>query len=122
MMHRYWGDGMPGYIDSHDYVADDVYGGFIMTAMDYTDRQLGRVRKYFGHSSSVHARCGCQHGTGPDRSEFVSREMFILDNPARLVSRLGLKPANWAMRCIRASPSSSPRPALPRRRWATQVQ
>jgi hypothetical protein len=93
MMHRYWGDGVPGYTDSHDYVADDVYSGFIMTAMDYTDWQLGRIRKYLATHPQSMLVVAASMGQGPIESEYVSREMFILDDHARLVSRLGLEPA-----------------------------
>ncbi len=38
MMHRFWGDPIPGYAEAHDYAADEF--------TDFTDQQLGRIRKY----------------------------------------------------------------------------
>ena len=32
MMHRFWGDGMPGYTEKYEYDADEVYGSFIIAA------------------------------------------------------------------------------------------
>jgi hypothetical protein len=93
MMHRFWGDTMPGYTDANDYVADDVFGSFILKAMDFADGQLGRIRKYLkGHPETVLV-VAASMGQGPVESNFTDRGLFILEDHERLVSRLGLKPA-----------------------------
>ena len=66
MMHRYWGDAMPDYTDSYDYTTDEVFGGFIMTAMDYTDRQLGRIPEVSRRQSPVDVGSCGERGPGPD--------------------------------------------------------
>jgi hypothetical protein len=97
MMHRYWGDAMPDYTDSYDYVTDAVYGGFIMTAMDYTDRQLGRVRKYLAANPQSMLVVAASMGQGPIHNGCTDRDMFVLENPSQLVSRLGLKSAELGL-------------------------
>jgi hypothetical protein len=97
MMHRYWGDAMPGYTDSRHYVADEVYGGFIMTAMDYADTQLGRIRKYLPAHPQSMLVVAASMGQGPVESKFTDRGLFVLEDHAQLVSRLGLKPAELGL-------------------------
>jgi hypothetical protein len=97
MMHRYWGDAMPCYTDSHHYVADDVYGSFIMTAMDYADKQLGRIRKYLAANPQSMLVVAASMGQGPVESRFTDRGLFVLEDHAQLVSRLGLKPAELGL-------------------------
>jgi hypothetical protein len=97
MMHRYWGDAMPGYTDSYDYVADEVYSGFILTAMDFTDRQLGRIRKYMAARPEAMLVVAASMGQGPVEPRFTDRGLFVLDDHARLVSRLGLQPAELGL-------------------------
>ena len=93
MMHRFWGDTMPGYTDANDYVADDVFGSFIIKAMDFADGQLGRIRKYLKTHPETVLVVAASMGQGPVESNFTDRGLFILDDHERLVSRLGLKPA-----------------------------
>jgi len=93
MMHRFWGDAMPGYTESHKYVPDDVYGDFISTAMDFTDRQLGRIRKYVAAHPQTMLVIAASMGQGPVDSRFTDRGLFVLADHTKLVSRLGLKPA-----------------------------
>ncbi|WP_131810595.1 hypothetical protein [Mycolicibacter sinensis] len=91
MMHRYWGDAMPDY--AYEYETDEVYGNFIMTAMDYTDRQLGRIRKHLAANPASMLVIAASMGQGPIPTGFTDRDLFVLEDPAQLLSRLGLKPA-----------------------------
>ncbi len=93
MMHRFWGDTMPGYTEANDYVADDVFGSFILKAMDFADDQLGRIRRYLKKHPETMLVIAASMGQGPVESNFTDRGLFILDDHERLVSRLGLKPA-----------------------------
>ena len=93
MMHRYWGDGMPGYAAEFDYVPDEVYGSFITTAMDFTDWQLGRIRKYVDLHPKTMLVIAASMGQGPIESTFTDCGLFVLADHHRLISRLGLKPA-----------------------------
>ena len=54
MMHRYWGDAIPEYSREHDYAPDDVFGHFVLEAMDLADHQLGKAVRYVDeHPDSV---------------------------------------------------------------------
>jgi hypothetical protein len=98
MMHRYWGDAMPDYTDSYEYTTDEVFGGFIMTAMDYTDRQLGRIRKYLAANPESLLVVAASMGQGPiPTGAFSDRDLFVLENPAQLLSRLGLQSAESSL-------------------------
>ncbi len=65
MMHRFWGDGMPGYTEKYEYDADEVYGSFIVAAMDITDRQIGRIRKYLAKHPQSMLVLSASMGQGP---------------------------------------------------------
>lgn len=93
MMHRYWGDTMPDYTDSYEYVTDEVYGSFIMTAMDYADRQLGRILKYLAARPELLLVVAASMGQGPIPDGFGGQDLFVLENPVQLLSRLGLQSA-----------------------------
>jgi hypothetical protein len=97
MMHRFWGDAIPGYTDEHEYSADDVYGSFIMTAMDFTDRQLGRIRKYMASHKDSMVVLAASMGQGPVDPRFTDIGLFVLDDHTKLVSRLGLPPAELGL-------------------------
>jgi hypothetical protein len=98
MMHRYWGDAMPDYTDFYEYATDEVFGGFIMTAMDYTDRQLGRIRKYLAANPQSLLVVAASMGQGPiPTGAFSDRDMFVLENPAQLLSQLGLQSAELGL-------------------------
>jgi hypothetical protein len=90
MMHRFWGDGMPGYADTHDYVADDIYGSFIVDAMDLVDRQLGRIRKYMASHPQAVLFLAASMGQGPIDHTPVEQGLFVLEDHNQLVTRLGL--------------------------------
>lgn len=97
MMHRFWGDAMPGYTESYDYVPDEVFGGFIRTAMDFTDRQLGRIREYMAAHPQAVLVIAASMGQGPVHARFTDRGLFVLDDHTKLVSRLGLRPAELGL-------------------------
>ena len=97
MMHRFWGDAIPGYTDEHDYVADDVYGSFIMAAMDFTDEQLGRIRKYMASHPDSMLVLAASMGQGPVEPRFTDLGLFVLEDHHKLVSRLGLGSAELGL-------------------------
>ena len=97
MMHRFWGDAIPGYAEAHDYAADDVYGSFIMTAMDFTDQHLGRIRKYAASHPGTMVVVAASMGQGPIEKKFTDRGLFVLEDHTRLVSQLRLKPAELGL-------------------------
>ena len=90
MMHRFWGDGMPGYTDAHEYTTDDVYGSFIVSAMDLVDRQLGRVRKYMASHPQAVLVLAASMGQGPIDYTQIDQGLFVLEDHNQLVTRLKL--------------------------------
>jgi len=89
MMHRYWGDGVPGYAEFTNYEPDDVYSRFVMQAMDLFDQQLHRLlRDVQSHPGTVLVIASSM-GQGP--IEYLDmRQTYVLDAPTRLVDTLGL--------------------------------
>ena len=89
MMHRYWGDWVPDYAASEDYEPDPVFRGFVPTAMDLFDRQLGRLRRYVdAHPGTLLVLAGSM-GQGPIPYRHLA-EVFVLDRPELLLGALGV--------------------------------
>ncbi|CDO10079.1 hypothetical protein [Mycolicibacterium cosmeticum] len=97
MMHRFWGDGMPGYTEKYEYTADEVYGSFIVAAMDITDRQLGRIRKYLAKNPQAMLVVAASMGQGPVEVVKVDDNRFVLEDHTKLVSTLNLAPAELGL-------------------------
>jgi len=97
MMHRFWGDAVPGYTDEHDYVADGVYGGFILAALDFTDHQLGRIRTFLASHPDSMLVLAASMGQGPVDPRFSDVGLFVLEDHRRLVARLGLAGAELGL-------------------------
>lgn len=97
MMHRFWGDAVPGYTDEHEYQADEVFGSFILTAMDFTDQQLGRIRKYMASHRDSMLVIAASMGQGPVDPRFSDIGLFVLEDHAKLVSKLGLPSAELGL-------------------------
>lgn len=89
MMHRYWGDWVADYAQSEGYVPDPVFGGFVATAMDMTDRQLGRIRRYVDSNPGTVLVVAGSMGQGPIPYRHLD-ETFVLDAPDRLLEALRL--------------------------------
>lgn len=88
MMHRYWGDGVPGYTEQFTYRPDDVYRGFLLTAMDLFDRQLGRIRRWMAGRDDTVLVIASSMGQGPIRPLELD-ETYVLQEPTRLAASLG---------------------------------
>jgi hypothetical protein len=92
MMHRYWGDGVPGYSEAHDYAVDRIYGQFVTRAMDLFDRQLGRIQSYVATHPDTVLIVAASMGQGP--IEYLEiRQTYVLHDAARLISALALEGA-----------------------------
>ena len=65
MMHRYWGDAVPGYETEYDYQADAVYKGFVLAAMDLADEQLATIAKYVDATPGARLVVAASMGQGP---------------------------------------------------------
>lgn len=91
MMHRYWGDAIPGYAEQFDYSPDPVFAGFVDQAMDIFDRQLGRIMRWqrrHPHSVLVVASSMGQH---PIPYSPVD-ETYVVEDSRRLAAALELGP------------------------------
>jgi hypothetical protein len=97
MMHRFWGDTMPGYTDLYEYAPDEVFGSFIMASMDLADRQLGRIRKFLAGNPQTMLVVAASMGQGPVEARFGETNMFILDDREKFASLLGVNPVEWGL-------------------------
>lgn len=89
MMHRYWGDGVPRYAVEHGYQPDDVYRGFLLTAMDLFDHQLGVMRRWAHRHPGRVLIVASSMGQGPIPYAEMN-ETYVLEHTTRLVGALGL--------------------------------
>jgi hypothetical protein len=89
MMHRFWGDAVPGYAVDHDYAPDEVYGTFVFEALDLFDRQLARVVRDVDADGDTVLLIASSMGQGPIAYRDVP-ETYVVDEPARLLARLGI--------------------------------
>lgn len=97
MMHRYWGDGVPGYTDIEPSQVDGVYRGFILTAMDLFDHQLGRVLRWAGQHPETVVVVASSMGQGPIPFQGAMDATYVLDDAARLLASLGLTGAEMGL-------------------------
>lgn len=89
MMHRYWGDGVPGYQTPGGYEPDPIFAGFVMKAMDIFDRQLRTLLRWSEQDERNVLVIASSMGQFAIDKEDVD-ETFVLDSPLALAERLGL--------------------------------
>lgn len=92
MMHRYWGDWAPEYAEREGYQADEVFAGFVTTAMDLFDRHLGRVLRYMKANPATVLIIAASMGQGPIPYRHLD-QTFVLERPAALLAAMGLPAA-----------------------------
>ncbi len=90
MMHRYWGDGVPGYQSTNAYRADDVYAGFLLKAMDIFDRQLSTALTWVKKHEDVVLVVASSMGQDAIDKEAVD-ETFVLESTEQLGVALGFR-------------------------------
>lgn len=88
MMHRFWGDWVPGYADNHGYEPDDVHRGFILNAMDYFDHQLGRIVRWMDEHPETVLVVASSMGQG-GVSYHDMDATYVLDDASALIRELG---------------------------------
>ncbi len=98
MMHRYWGDWVPDYAQTERYTPDPVFRQFVPSAMDASDRQLGRIRRYVDSNPGSTLIVASSMGQGGIPYRHLD-ETFVLESPQRLLGhlRLGAAEAGLAM-------------------------
>jgi hypothetical protein len=90
MMHRYWGDAMPGYeVVNPRYKSDPIFATFIWRAMDAVDRHLGAICTHMTRRPSATLLVASSMG---QHAVFDSRSprRFVLENPQALAHALAL--------------------------------
>ncbi|WP_156036163.1 hypothetical protein [Blastococcus sp. URHD0036] len=87
MMHRYWGDAMPGY--EADYRADDVFAGLVPAAMDLFDDHLGRMLRHARRSPDTTVVIASSMGQGAIPYKPIT-ETYVVADPERFAAALGL--------------------------------
>lgn len=89
MMHRFWGDGVPGYAEANGYDADPVYAGFIDEAMGIFDHQLGRILRYLERRPDTVLVVAASMGQGPVPYKHVA-ETYVVEDAKQFATALGL--------------------------------
>ncbi len=89
MMHRFWGDAVPGYSEQHGYEVDEVFAGFVNEAMDIFDHQLGQILKRVDASPDTVLVIAASMGQGSIPYDHIA-ETYVVDDLTRLASALGL--------------------------------
>lgn len=92
MMHRYWGDGVPGYTADHDYQADQIFGRFLLEALDLCDAHLRRILRYANRNPETVLIIASSMGQAAVEYQHVG-DTYVLRDAERLVETLGLPPA-----------------------------
>lgn len=96
MMHRFWGDLMPDYPSGERYEPDDVCAGFILTAMDRFDHDLGRILRWVDRTPGSVLVAAASMGQGPIPYHAMSCT-YVLDDSRRLIDALGLDGARMGV-------------------------
>ena len=92
MMHRYWGDAMPGYeYVNPDYGRDPIFATFLWRALAAVDRQLATICSLVDRDPSTTLIVASSMGQHPifDRR---SARRFVLDDPVAFAHALALGP------------------------------
>jgi hypothetical protein len=90
VMHRYWGDAVPGYTDQYDYLADEVFGKFLFEALEIFEGQLRRILRWVARNPSTVLVIASSMGQGPIEYREVNR-CYLLRDSRRLTNALGLE-------------------------------
>jgi len=91
MMHRYWGDGVPGYTESN-YKVEKIFSNLIAEAMDRFDHQLGRIMKFISKNPDTLLIVASSMGQGPVPYQHI-QEVYVVEDVRRLISKLNLEGA-----------------------------
>jgi hypothetical protein len=89
MMHRFWGDGVPGYAEDQQYEPDPVYATFVFQALDVFDRQLARMLRTIEGRDDTVLVVAASMGQGPVPFREIP-ETYVLEDAGQLLERLHL--------------------------------
>lgn len=96
MLHRFWGDAVPGYADQFDYQVDEVFSRFVFEAMGIFDGQLGRVMKHVDREGDVVLVVAASMGQAGIPYEHIG-ETYVVEDPDQLARRLNVGPAESSL-------------------------
>ncbi|MCW2830472.1 MAG: hypothetical protein JWP31_1164 [Aeromicrobium sp.] len=91
MMHRFWGDTVPGYSAEHGYSTDEVFGSFVVEAMDIFDHQLSVLVKHVDSQPDTVLIIAASMGQGGIPYEHIG-ETYVVEDIVRLAMALELGP------------------------------
>lgn len=91
MMHRFWGDTVQGYSAEHGYQTDEVFGTFVVEAMDVFDHQLTRLVKHVDADPDTVLIIAASMGQGGIPYEHIG-ETYVVEDIVRLAMALELGP------------------------------
>jgi hypothetical protein len=92
MMHRYWGDAIPEYTEQHEYTPDEVFGHFVLEAMDLADHQLAKVVRYVDRNPDSMLMVASSMGQEAIPYNEVA-ELLVVRDPERLTAAIGFEDA-----------------------------
>lgn len=97
MIHRFWGDAVPGYADVQPYRPDDVFRRFVLTSMDLFDHQVGRIRRWMDRHPETVLIVASSMGQGPIPYAGDMDETYVLRDTDRFAAALGLRGAETGL-------------------------
>lgn len=97
MMHRYWGDAVPGYAEEYSYKVDEVYGTFVSAAMDLADAQIGQLADRLSSSADARLIVAASMGQGPIQHRPDMGGLLHLRDGKKLAARLGFPDAEMRL-------------------------
>lgn len=92
MMHRFWGDAVPGYSETFNYVVDDVFARFVIDAMDVFDAHLRKLVAYVDRNADTVLIIASSMGQAGVPYEHVA-ETYVVEDALKLAGALRLGPA-----------------------------
>lgn len=91
MMHRYWGDAVPGYSEQYGYEPDPVFQQFLFDSLDIVDHHLDRILKYVKRHPETVLMIAASMGQAPIEYTDV-RATYVLKDPVKFLSGIGAAP------------------------------
>ena len=91
MLHRFWGDAVPGYAEKFAYEVDEIFAGFVVEAMDVFDHQLGHILKFIEDDGDSVLIIAASMGQGGIPYDHIA-ETYVVEDADQLAATLQLGP------------------------------
>lgn len=92
MMHRFWGDVVPGYAEKEGYEIDELFSTLVMRGMDVLDQHLGTLRRWIDKQGDTVLVLAASMGQDGVHYYHIG-DTLVLDDPLKLAAALDLGPA-----------------------------